>query len=618
MRRFLFALLLLAPLAILASQQASRAEVFSQAQRTRLHQLNADRNPWAGFAQWFIDQEQWSDPPQLLLLAYDATGNRDYLRRACEVLPPEHPSDRNHSRQDGHLWPLLYERIKPELIAEKRAEWERRLHVWAADMLNFTRLDDSDETVGHYLGLVLIDRATGSSYSTWGHDRIGNGVGKATVPEMKAAIESYIVKAKGGVWIEGTEYNLNTVQLLCNGAGALGVDHFSGFRAWLPELAKCLRWSVTDDLRDTEQHGDIQEPHSPQWHYRLTLMLQVIALGGDADGELAKLAAVVTKDVREPRDLYPYWIGLGNALWLDFNPEAIPSAATVSYSPPRGLYVSPGYGLTIYRTNNAFLQIRLSNRTLVDHDGDGGSKAGGWGDVRLRYKNQWVLDHPIGYQSGVETYNSCIVAGLDHLLDRKFGGAKQVESGMSAWGEMKTPYEIPGTFTTLTFLKNWTRMVEYSEGVHGARITVKDSYDCQQPIPERPRKALWEARFFASSEPRATADGFAWMAAGGIPMKLSCPLAESRVIEKFSDRNGEWWVMSLRTEKLSERLVTNIDVDGWAGQIPPPPDEPLPPPVTPPPPAGGEATGAVLLPARVELRRFPDRIERVEVYPIAP
>lgn len=529
---------------------------------------------------WFLDQEQWADPLPYLLLNWYITEDYDYLARATQVLPPSIPNGRNNSRDDSSKWPFYYEQLREYLNDEQRREWENRLNNWAAEILNYTRAVDSDEIIGHERGLRTIDRVLGTDYL---QERIENIQTHQTHPaDMKGIIETFIRRAKGGVWIEGTSYNLNTMMVFLLGVAINDdLDYFAGLREWLPDLARYLRFSVTDNLVEGEQHGEIEpdKAYSMEWHYRLPVMMLTAHLLDYQDKELLALIKERLKGVRTPPDLYPYWLGIANALWV-FDPSQLDDPALPPYKPARGVFVAEGVGLVIAKTDTTYVQARLSNPLYVDHDGGtAGSKAGGFGDVRLWYRGNWVVDHPIGYGQDYtqERFNTCIPGGIEWQLNRRFVSAVQelgepgwrrFEAVGESWANQGSPYRIPGTFNDVTFLDVWERRVLFLDyGEEGCELLVKDYYRLNQDVGFRPH-------WWIPESDRAVGPDGARYSINGIPVVMQ--VSGSRGMETSTDF-GNWLRMRLITTRTEGEIVTTIRV-GKRAETPAPAPSPVPPP----------------------------------------
>lgn len=255
-------------------------------------------HPWHDLAIRLASSPPYGDHGQWAMWAWGLTGELRYFQvaiaRALETFP-ESPNNRNDSREDAWLLgEMAYELWLAPGTDTQRLALNSRLENWAEAILRYTDPADSDEVVGHYFGLRLIDRALGSDYC----QRPGN-VGAAA---MRERIREFCGWAAGGEWIESSEYNLGTLQLLFCGAKLVGLDEFPEVVELMPQVREQLTWHLTPDGNDCVQWGDVQHPHSLDLHARVPLTAMV---GGDVRPLIAG------------RQTSEYQLNLYRCLWFD-------------------------------------------------------------------------------------------------------------------------------------------------------------------------------------------------------------------------------------------------------------------------------------------------------------
>ena len=554
-----------------AVMPATAAEPLLTPERTKtLKQLYAQGHPWAKFVLDFADREPppYGDLGQWSLLAWKMTGKRQYAQAAIQRSGSfdRNTNDRNFTRECSHYFALAYIWLKEEMTAKQRADYEDKLRHWAEGMIGrgekgiFTRADDSDEVVGHYFGLALIDQALGTDYLQQkpGQDSIGGD-------EMRKRIGDFCRAAKGGEWIESSEYNLGTLQLLLIGASAVGMEEFPEVQALLPELSTYLRWSLTPDWKDSVQWGDIQEPHDLHLHGRVALMAQVIGLGGDPDGQLTQTLARLI----EGRPVYPdYWMSLYRALWF-FDPAALSKPAKSRGGQPEGLYVAEGMGLAICRDEGTLLQVHMPGMLYIDH------MVAYFGDVRWWSGGEWVIDHPLGYGPSAPAHNVALLAGLGSMHQRGLVSAKETPGGCTIVGRTKGPRHVQPYYDPPPAFADWTREVKFdgkltvSDRFVGGPIQRADRYYPQEQAAIKDAAALWTQLWHAPVEPQETAEGFTWQTKGGQQVTLR---TNAKRREKRRDENGKTlegnfhpqeltgWQIRLFSDDPKTEIVTSIEV----------------------------------------------------------
>ncbi len=537
-----------------------------------LQRLHVAGHPWAKFVIEFADREPppFGDLGQWSLLAWKMTGEQRYAREAIARAASfdRDTADRNFTRECSAYFALHYLWLRDEMTQQERTAYEDKLRWWALGMLGRgqpgirTLKEDSDEIIGHYFGLRLIDRALGSDYA-----RQPAAEGVVDGPAMRERIRDFCKMAQGGEWIESSEYNLGTLQLLLVGSTAIGIEEFPEVQSLLPQLAEQLRWQVTPDLADGVQWGDLQEPHDLHLHGRVAVMALICGMGGDKDGKLAALLARLTQE----RPIYPgYWVSLYRALWM-FDPASLAKAGKLDE--PQGLRVAKGTGLVIFRRPATLLQVHMPSPPqplYIDHT------VASFGDVRWWSGGEWVIDHPLGYGPGPQAANVGLLSGLGHLAERGLVSAKATADGCTIVGRTKGPRHLPPYYDPPPAFADWTREIQLTED----RLKVTDRFagrkptriDRYYPAEQESLKAalgLWVQVWHAPTQPTETADGFSWTTKRGQRVQLATSAAK-RLARKdapgktldgnFHPDQLEGWQICFVSDEPQAEIVTTIRV----------------------------------------------------------
>lgn len=598
--------------------------ILTPARIATLKRLWKDLHPWAiqvqTMADWpnaYGDAGQWSH--LLYVMTGDPVRAREAIDRAFKGFAAEPTWGRNETRETTFHMALIYSWLKSEMTADERAEWLKRLYRRADLILNLdpakswgTGVSDSDETVGHYFGLVLIAKATAGD-----HPRAATllsetpGGTSATVPQMRAAVASYCGKARGGEWIESAEYNLGTLQLLALGAYAAEIEDYPEVAALALECVEQMRWQMTPDFKDSAEWGDDQGPRDPSISKRIPLVAILCGLTGDPTGGGRELLSLLTRG-KTPLD---YWGDLYRALWV-FDPATIPADAKDTAF---GIRHAEGVGLVIYRQPSEMIVVHHPRLLSVDHD------VPYMADYRWWRNGEWLIDHPIGYSPVATNVNGPLFSNIwsgsslsprdrtPVVVETLPGGGFRIASGGS--GTFVPPeYSDPPT----PFLKSWTRAVEY-DGKGSLAIT--DEFDGSDPSapamrPDRyrswwagmaeqmqARAGLWESLLHFSPAMPVPVDGaFTKTTAGGQVVTVSVTGADKVIVVKdkdivtggdFYEGQRDGYAIRFAADAPQSKIALAVRVGGTV---------PDPPPVDPPgPPAKTwKEIGREVLPDKIE------------------
>lgn len=219
------------------------------------------------------------------------------------------------------------------------------------------------------------------------------GANRAT---MRNTIADYVRLAKGGVWLEGSQYNAGTARYLAEYSMAinqvLGVDKFPEITDFIPGLVEAEIQMLTPDMTDLFQWGDIQMPHDPLAFHRIALI---------------SFLAHHSKDPRLNTVFDQYLSVIGKSA----NPHYLIYANP--YAPRAPLsgrdFNASGRGLAHHHTgwgeNDSFFSSAHFARTGVDHEFENQTNFG------LYRNGEWIINNPRGYTLKAKASNTLLVSG---------------------------------------------------------------------------------------------------------------------------------------------------------------------------------------------------------------
>jgi hypothetical protein len=583
--------------------------VWTRQQQTVWQMMREENHPWWQLVKSNADRtgtssERYNDYGQWATLVYQITGDAAYAEKAWNKLSSlwigQLPWGRNGTREYFAELVVLYDWLYPALTQAQRAAFIDTLNLWGDAVLYTTgwgtRSGDSDETVGHYFGLALLDIATGPDNpragtflsQTWfdgyrvkpvgGLD--ATGVNRET---MRNEIAEYMQRAAGGQWIESSDYNLGTLQLLLIGAQgvrtATGVDHFPEVTSYLKQAALALIHELTADLKSAYQWGDLGHARSLNLTKRITLMGMLAGFTQD-DSQVGPYANRLVMDL-----VATY----GATGWSSAEPWARLFFFYNPYSPQadwRGLpnsHYNPGTGILHVRDgwdyNNSFFTAHMSTRVNVDHE------VQFFGDFQLYRKGEWAITRPLGYWGPAilgESANSMLIAGLSSMSFR--GPIAHAAPSDGSWAYIVGTtsgqyYDQPYWDPPPTFLHEWTRSIFYlpSADNKSDTIIVFDRVDADNPmnLPKLDRYRQGDRNAITSAAglkqwiihtpvvPTLTNDAIAWTTDGGQQVRVSTlqPLNQTRTIydEKELWPNPPYWNFQESEKKYQVRIVPTTE-----------------------------------------------------------
>ncbi len=243
------------------------------------------------------------------------------------------------------------------------------------------------------------------------------------ISRLRNTLLTYSYIARGGTWMESSEYNSGTYQYVCLGIEmirtASGVDYLSEFRPLHEQMAMGLVHGMTPDMLDLAHWGDEGAPHAIKTPGIVSgLALIAGANRGNAAGKALRQTML---------DLYNS-SSAQQALYANAYTMGDPIQGTTARSANATNLLSRGTGHFYARdgwgTDNSFLYAWMESQDTVQH------YHFSFGDVQLYRKGEWVLSHPIGYntanQQG-EMKNSMTFAGQSAAMETR--GIDKAEQG---------------------------------------------------------------------------------------------------------------------------------------------------------------------------------------------
>lgn len=465
----------------------------------------------------------------------------------------------NNATRDQFLsLSLLYSWIADALPVQDKANFRDILEYWTDRVFNVnavghgTRATDSDEQVGHYFGVVLFalairdeDPARSDQILSFAGNS-NNGINTkplggvdatgANYNTQRNTIALFCQKARGGQFIESSEYNLTTARYLLVGAHAInyyyGVDKFPEVTAMYQEFANAFVNEMTPDFRKSFQWGDVEVPDNLKYFNRVPLM------------------SVVSGITKDPRALYlfdrfynaNYPTNTADAWHMladPYSPKAAPAGQMAHHASGRGLaYYHEGWN-----ANDSFFASFMSNRPRVDHDWASLSNFG------LYRNGHWAITNPVGYP-GHEDHeppymNGLMIAGGVSSLQEATGETAYqsgpgylYHAGATAGQLFLSGRDNP----PLEFVREWNRNTLYINHQDGSDSIVifdrlnncdpKDTVNCMPDWRFRNHPDIIENRINAAgsktafivhlldSNPSINGDTISWLDQGGEQVTL--------------------------------------------------------------------------------------------------
>ena len=514
-------------------------ELLGAKQREVLKRLFAEGHPWALAVQEAADSSPYADFGQWDTLVYLGTGNEAYARQAIaqnKAALPIVPWGLDFTREYYTALALHYHWLRPAMTDEEAAEYRDRMFAWADYSFapvgsgKGTRKGDSDQITGVEPALRLVARFT----SQEDPERSAAILANPQLVMMREEIRRYCELAKGGEWVESSEYNLGTLQLLLTGAYAVGIDQYPEVKALLPQIAEQQRWSITPDFKDAVDWGDVQQRGL---HLNDRVALNAMLAGLTGDPQSRALVHELTKG-KQPNE---YRFLLYRALWA-FDPT-VPAE---SYVHPVG-FRTTNVGLSIERGPEHVCQIFAPIWLGVDHEGVNVPS------VRLWHRGEWAVDDVSAYEPSSACRNTALMMGLGRSPYASFETIERLSAEKTDYG-CRVVSRMAGRTTNWrgdhhrppTFLDDWTRTTDFyrpskiivTDAFKGRRPESLDAYAATEQDRMRITLALWQQVWHCPVEPARIDGGYEWQTAGGQTVRLTSDCPRFKVLKTVNGENG--------------------------------------------------------------------------------
>ena len=260
-------------------------------------------------------------------LMYKVEGDASYCTKAYNSNSGCVPAtaNRDKTRDCFVERALAYSFCGDAVDAGTKAAWESQLDGLVALVQNSThgtRVCDTDELMGHYFGCLIYDLAkdgainqcTSNAISggdAFGIDVTPGGCGCYGSNTLRDCVCKYFTNYGDGDFIEGTEYNKNTLWYTLLGVHALndyyGTDKFPEITEHYSDFASNYYQRSTPDYSQHYQWGDIQSPFlRTHYRHRSQALYSAIAYLDDDDSNMWDLYDGIDGDscVRETFGLF--------------------------------------------------------------------------------------------------------------------------------------------------------------------------------------------------------------------------------------------------------------------------------------------------------------------------
>lgn len=519
-----------------------------------------DRNANTLGARWYklikdtAEQgNKYGDTGLWATLMYQITGDTKYVDLAWNKISGflgRTDLRGNFGREYSQEHVMLYDWLYPGLSPTRRQQYLAHINEMFTQLTtnasnsSFPVLpSDSDQATGTYFGIVFLYLATNDhnpqAATFFNAPYIGGltatGTNRST---LRNAIRQYVEQARGGEWVESSEYNLGTVRLLIMGAEgvktATGQEYFPEIREFITAAAGRPLQFATNNLATWFEWGDVEEPRKFQGHLYAWMTTAGLLAGltqGDPVGPMLQDHVLDLVDKYGPT-------GYNSAepwarIFLFFNPYAPrgdrTSAPTQWFAPGQGfLFARDGWdnGASIFMAH-----FRPKQET-VHHE------VSTFGDFQLYRKENWGMTHPMSYAgpslSG-DGSNAMTLATFSTATEGRTIVAQEFDpnrtfayiAGTTGGQVYSFSYYDPPP----TFLHEWTRSLVYLPSTNRSMDTVVifDRVHATNPVAQ-PKFNRYRANhqtaiqsapgikqwfFHMPQEPTLTPDAITWRADGG-------------------------------------------------------------------------------------------------------
>lgn len=456
--------------------------------------------------------------PGALILAYNTTTNQVTLQTTqpnniqvgdtCTILPQFKSGTYNINDSQRSLYMdicWMGDWLYPAMSATQKKRYKYLLASLADvalgnDSVKYksgTNINDSDQASAHLWGVLLTEAGTFPEAlpraGDWLNATINSASGNAALPwggyaatgvdmtTIRNDMSRFAAAARGGEWIESSEYNPDTFALIATGVECLrqlrGQQDAPEYQLLEEDVALNLVHSMTPDGLARMQWGDDGDNHVINSIQSSSYFNLAGVSRGNQNGKALFQAAVNLYNLSTSQQaLYPLAFRFLN-----------PGAGSFDLSSLAKTYYARGQGMLYYRTgwaaNDSLLQLQQQQPNLGIHH------IGPWfTNCQIYRKGEFALSFPIEYQSFAqkgEAKNSMTFAG-QHAMEHR--GPSKVEMGSDyaymCGGAEGNNVENPNQYDPPTFIYEWTRSYFYlpSAGNVSDTLLIFDRTNVRNPF----------------------------------------------------------------------------------------------------------------------------------------
>lgn len=382
--------------------------------------MKAENHPWYQQIIYNTTWDRYADQGRWEMLRGLIDDDPIYMKKAYAELAASLNNwqtiyDGNEAREMTIEIAKMYEILKPFITSEEDALYRGWLIAVADKIIGKTgrgtRFGDSDQCLGTFFGLCMIDKVLGTKYLEGNVLNPDTGetlpVGGLTATganyrTMRNAVHRFVtVLAKDGIWIEAQGgYNEGTTQLMYMGAYWAGIEHFPEVKEFMKAHAKYLMHFLTPDLKEMFQEGDNEHPH--EMHYFLFYALgDLLAfIGGLCDDpDIAAMVRQFEEDLYDTNAYVRHPLIARYYYFYDPYGEKKPWKEWAGDS-----LVVRGQGHAFWQSGNKATHVHFPSNMEVDH-----SQAYAFGDMMVYKDGTFPIYRPICYQPDPLYANTVLV-----------------------------------------------------------------------------------------------------------------------------------------------------------------------------------------------------------------
>ena len=431
--------------------------------------------------------DRYADAGEWATLAFQGTGDTKWIEWALHDLEgflAQEVHDGNGIREHAGTRVVMLDWLWPGLTPEQRTRHLAALdRMFTTSMAKAVRMNDSDQVIGVYLGLLFYKLAFGDRHAPaadfWERTVVGGFDSTARDrTTFRNCIRDFVEMGAGGPWIEGTGYE-HTVRLLMwiyyGALWATGEDHFPEIAAWIQEGGALRNWLMTTpDLKAELQVGDNEHPRSVEYSARVEISMCI-------DHPVARsyvIAIVALRGATGTNSAETF--AKGHFLFDPYGPAEIPTELVLNGS-GQGIVSARSSGASSASMIGLHCQPTHPNGA-VDHD------VRYFADWQFYQGGRWMLTHPITYSGvGVQERGTNTLAHRG-MTPMEWAGANSLSVG-NGWvfyagttGGITVPanYQPPETF-----IYEYSRSVLCIWGQTCDLVIVHDRSHAIDPLPLR-------------------------------------------------------------------------------------------------------------------------------------